>query len=169
MNENGHDCVDVKWYRDCPICRIDTLIAERDKLRERVKYLEAERVQLVAIDKSKTELVRELKAEVQHRTEWGNHYRAEFVEAEAQLTMAKRALGEITDRLSLVRYLNPPHEQDELLANTQIFIAKALTQLDGKDHHCWAAPDNIDHCGHCGRKFEGEGAKHPTARPQPLE
>jgi len=39
---------------------IASLICERDKLRERVEYLEAERVQLVAIDKSKTERVKEL-------------------------------------------------------------------------------------------------------------
>jgi len=33
-----------------------------------------------------------------------------------------------------------------------------IAEVLGGDHHCWADPDNVDHCGHCGKRF---GEKEP--------
>ncbi len=47
----------------------------------------------------------------------------------------------------------------------------ALTTCDqriagvlGDDHHCWADPDNVDHCGHCGKKFGEKQPCHPECK-----
>jgi len=149
-DDHGHPLENCQEYID--------LTGERDKLRaERNtryhQYKESHKQRrLISVECDKLrERVRELEAEVQHRTEWENHYRAKFIEAESQLTTAKEALRDI------VNYCERVLTKVGLVRSKAYVVARAaLTELDGEDHHCWATPDNIDHCGHCGWKFDGE-------------
>jgi len=162
LEDNGWTIEDIDeslmlgWFANAQMGMHDRITAERDRLRVQVRELEG----------CCGEYENQIKA-LDHANE---DYHYEVADLLTQLTTAKEAMGdclELTD--------------DCCTGDTACIICQhrdwfrsfikgeVRAKLDGEDHHCWAAPDNIDHCGYCGRKFEGEGVKHPTARPQPLE
>jgi len=108
-------------------------------------YLEAERVQLIAIDKSKTERVRELEEKRQKVSRQSllitQERNKKIGGLEAQLTTAKEALGEIA-QAGGGRYLD--------------IASEALTKLDGKDEEpCQvSAPKIVTLCGSTKFKVE---------------
>jgi len=78
----------------------------------------------------------------------------------SQLTAAKEALEISVTEMELWYSLDECDCEDiphmcgkERLKKSIKTATEALKKLGGDDHHCWADPDNVDHCGHCGRYF----------------